>query len=350
MSEADTKQPPAHADDPGEPVAGFGCTLSQSRLRAGLSLEQAAARLRLHPRQLRALESEDLTALPAPAYAAGFVRNYARELKIDPAPLVEDLNAKLRISGLGMPVPDLGLAAPAPSRVLDDRAWRRLVLAGIVIGLACAGLIGTRIVRSGIQPDGVTPSARRPPATEAARNTEPQAIDTAAAPSARPSAMPDSAGATKSATAETILDPGTLAGTPAAPGAVLAPTSMPAGAVPVAASAPARGAGEAPRVPVAALSPAPGATTGLVLRFNDRSWVEVSQPDGRILLSRNDEPGSIELLNVAAPLVLVVGRPEAVQVEYRGRTVDLKPYVSANGVARLMLADDRVTRGGKNNP
>ncbi len=348
MSEADASQPPAHPDDSREPVAGFGYTLAQARLRAGLSLEQAAARLRLHARQLRALESEDLTALPAPAYAAGFVRNYARELKIDPAPLVEDLNAKLRISGLGMPGPDLGPAAPAPPRVLDDRAWRQLVLAGIVMALACAGLIGTWMARSGVRLDDVTAARRQPPAVEVARKSEVAAVDKAPVQPMRPSQMLDVAGPPRNSGAEAILDPSALAGGPA-PAAVLAPASPPARATPVASLAPAHTIGDVSRVPVAALTPAPGATTGLVLRFNDRSWVEVSQPDGRILLSRNGEAGSIELLNAAAPLVLVVGRAEAVQVEYRGRTVDLKPYVSINGVARLMLADGRATSEGQNN-
>jgi cytoskeleton protein RodZ len=85
-----------------------------------------------------------------------------------------------------------------------------------------------------------------------------------------------------------------------------------------------------------------------VLRFNDRSWVEVSQTDGRVLMSRTGEPGSLELLNTNAPLLLVVGRADAVQVEYRGQPVDLKPYVSGNGVARLTLADGRISSGGPN--
>lgn len=104
------------------------------------------------------------------------------------------------------------------------------------------------------------------------------------------------------------------------------------------------------RIP-AAKTPAPaGASNGLLLRFVERSWVEVSQPDGRVLLSHIGEAGSVELVNVPAPLVLVIGRADAVKVEYRGQQVNLKPYVNAaNGVARVVLAEGDAISGGQKN-
>ena len=298
MNEPDELRPPVPLDDSGRSAPGFGYALAQSRVRAGLSLKQAAARIRLHPRQLRALEDEDLAALPAAAYAAGFVRNYARELKIDPGPLVEDLNAKLRISGLGTRAPDLGTGGTVPVRLLDDRGWRQLVLAVIVIGLVCAGLIGVWMAHSG---GGLGPTT-----------------------------TPASAGSA-----------------PLAPGATAPAASSGSGEMPAPESTALAGAAADSRVPVAEVTPVPGATTGLVLHFTDRSWVEVSRADGRILLSHNGEAGTVELLDAALPLLLTVGRAEAVQVEYRGRPVNLKPYVNTKGVARLTIADSRATSGGQ---
>jgi cytoskeleton protein RodZ len=116
-----------------------------------------------------------------------------------------------------------------------------------------------------------------------------------------------------------------------------------------ASGAPALGAKEG-RIPVATMPPAAGATTGLLLRFVERSWVEVSQPDGRVLLSHIGEAGSIELVNASAPLVLVIGRADAVKVEYRGQLLNLKPYVNAtNGVARVLLAESDAVNGGQTN-
>jgi cytoskeleton protein RodZ len=317
--------------------AGFGYALAQARVRAGLSIEQLAARVRLHPKQLRALENEDLQLLPVPAYVNGFVRNCARELGLDSGPLIEDLNAKVKLRGLGPIAPDLGTGGPVPSQLLDDRGWRHLVLAAIVIALVCAGLIGVRMANSGSRD-----RAGQRTAGPAAHVPDSDAKGTSPAP--RPG------GAAAPAQGASPAAPGSGTGAPASPSDAPATTSRPD----TSAVSPAPGAEAAARtagagsshIPVATLAPAAGVTSGLVLRFNERSWVEVSQPDGRVLLSRSGEPGSMELVNSPAPLVLVIGRAEAVQVEYRGQTVNLKPYVNNNGVARVVLADGRVAGGG----
>jgi cytoskeleton protein RodZ len=341
MNEPDELRPPVPLDDSGRSAPGFGYALAQSRVRAGLSLEQAAARIRLHPRQLRALEDEDLAALPAAAYAAGFVRNYARELKIDPGPLVEDLNAKLRISGLGTRAPDLGTGGTVPVRLLDDRGWRQLVLAVIVIGLVCAGLIGVWMAHSG---GGLGPTA-----TPAVAGSAPLRAAEAATAGKPASQTAGETGSQKDGNAEATLEagaPATGSAAPLAPGATAAASSG-SGELPAPDSTASAGAAADSRVPVAEVTPVPGATTGLVLHFTDRSWVEVSRADGRILLSHNGEAGTVELLDAALPLLLTVGRAEAVQVEYRGRPVNLKPYVNTKGVARLTIADSRATSGGQ---
>ena len=353
MNEPDELQPPVRADDSARSAPGFGYALAQARVRAGLSLEQTAARIRLHPRQLRALENEDLSALPSAAYVAGFVRNYARELKIDAGPLVEDLNAKLRLSGLGTLTPDLGPSGMVQLSVLDDRGWRHLVLAGIVIALVCAGLIGVWMAQPGLHLGGVITTRAQAPAPASAAATQAAPAGAGVVAAAPPTT--GATGAQKNVNPEMTRHAGALATGTAAPVAANAPAApADAGALPpvesAGSTAASAAAAEASRVPATelVLTPVPGATTGLVLHFNDRSWVEVSQPDGRVLLSRNGEAGTIELLDANPPLVLTVGRAEAVQVEYRGRTVNLKPYVNNNGVARLTLADGPATSGGQN--
>lgn len=307
-------------------AGGFGRALAQARLRTGLSQEQVAASLRLHPRQLAALENEDLDALPAPAYVSGFVRNYARELKLDAGPLIEDLNQKVKLKGR-IAAPDLGIAGgEVRAQNLDGRGWRQLVLAGIVLALICAGILGTWMARPGARP-GNTAGHAAPSAAPSARAPEAEPSMPSAAPAATPQAP--AAGAAPDGPALASPADGGTARPPQAPAAPPAPAD--------AAPAPLKAApGEAAHRP-----------SSLVLRFNERSWFEISGTDGRVLLSRNGEAGSTELLNTSAPLRLVVGRAGAVQVEYRGRQVDLKPYSNSNGVARLLLADGRVTSGGQ---
>jgi cytoskeleton protein RodZ len=338
---------PLRAEDSGRATpAGFGYALAQARVRAGLSVEQAAARIRLHPRQLQAIENEDLHALPAAAYVNGFVRNYARELRIDASPLIEDLNAKLTLRGLSAHEPDLGPGAAVHAPLLDERAWRHLVLAAIVIGLICAGLVGLWMARSAYR-SGESPATPAP-----ARSAAPTGA-TDASPSGGSAVPPAAAPQAASGAGARGPAPAAVAGGPAAPSSLAAgpaPVATLAAPAPLPADAEAKGAGATgARIAVATVPPA-AATMGLLLRFTERSWVEVSQPDGRVLLSRIGEPGSIELVNAAAPLVLVVGRADAVKVEYRGQPVNLKPYVNTtNGVARVLLADGDGASGGQSN-
>ena len=79
------------ADQPAAPgnASGIpGKTLQSQRETMGWSVEQVADQLKLAPRQVLALEAGDYASLPSPAVTRGFVRAYAKLLRIDAAPLV----------------------------------------------------------------------------------------------------------------------------------------------------------------------------------------------------------------------------------------------------------------------
>jgi cytoskeleton protein RodZ len=66
-----------------------GQILAAERKRQDLSLADVTRQLRLSERQLRALERDDYGELPGPVFVRGFIRNYARLLRLDPQPLVD---------------------------------------------------------------------------------------------------------------------------------------------------------------------------------------------------------------------------------------------------------------------
>ncbi len=70
---------------------GVGVTLRAARERAGLSLTDVAGHLKFAPRQIAALEADDFINLPELPFVRGFVRNYAKLLQIDSAPLLDAL-------------------------------------------------------------------------------------------------------------------------------------------------------------------------------------------------------------------------------------------------------------------
>ena len=65
-----------------------GAILAAKRKAAGIAEEQIASRLKMTLRQLQALEADDYDTLHGIAISRGFVRAYARVLKVDPEPLV----------------------------------------------------------------------------------------------------------------------------------------------------------------------------------------------------------------------------------------------------------------------
>jgi len=80
-SEQDKPASQQHASAP-------GLALAEAREAMGLSVEQVAEQLKLAPRQVLAIERGDFDALPNRAVARGFVRAYAKAVRLDPAPLV----------------------------------------------------------------------------------------------------------------------------------------------------------------------------------------------------------------------------------------------------------------------
>jgi len=61
----------------------FGESLRKERELRGLTLEDISQHTKVHPRFLEAIEHDDLSILPAKAFAKGFLRSYARMVGLD---------------------------------------------------------------------------------------------------------------------------------------------------------------------------------------------------------------------------------------------------------------------------
>ena len=75
-------------------VATVGRLLRGERERQGIGLDQIQAETHIRVTQLRAIEDDRLDALPAEAYARGFVRTYAELLGLDGDQMVQMFNAQ----------------------------------------------------------------------------------------------------------------------------------------------------------------------------------------------------------------------------------------------------------------
>ena len=72
----------------GPPDSNLGTLLRSRRQALGATLTQASAATRVRVANLAAIEDGDIESLPAPVYARGYLRTYARYLGLDPDEMV----------------------------------------------------------------------------------------------------------------------------------------------------------------------------------------------------------------------------------------------------------------------
>jgi len=101
----------------------IGSLLQKARRQKKIKISRAVEDLRIPKKYLYAFENNDLTPFPSPAYAVGFLKNYADYLGLDATPLIDDLKDHFGHE----PLDDSLLRAPE----LPKRQWLSIV--GVVL-------------------------------------------------------------------------------------------------------------------------------------------------------------------------------------------------------------------------
>lgn len=308
-----------HADQPATPGKDTGIpgkTLQSQREAMGWSVEQVADQLKLAPRQVVALEAGDYASLPSPAVTRGFVRAYAKLLRIDAAPLVSMIE-------MNMP-PEAQAGASnvrretRPTSFSESRfpvgGKRNKVPVGLIAGVVVLAAAGAALWHFGLLPG----SQQQQPHSEGGvletpvtTPSVPAPHDTLQNPSVPLISVPAPAGEGTApaapATAPATTAPGATA-TPAAPSAT-PPAATPVAAAPAAATA----------------APATAGRNALVLSVREDSWIGVRPVGGgKPLLWREVKAGSTETIDLAGPVTLTVGNPGGVTATLRGAAVGLQ--------------------------
>ncbi|UGQ44882.1 RodZ domain-containing protein [Massilia endophytica] len=305
-----------------------GAALAAQREAMGLTVEQVADQLKLAQRQVIAIEAGDYAALPNMAVTRGFIRAYAKVLRMDPAPLVAMIEVE--------PAPIVETAAPRrdkatsfsesrfPSMTERQSKPSGLIAFGLVavvvaaaIGAWQAGLISPQMLGAqGGSAESSAPAAAEQPgvaSTPLPAPVVPLVNNGASAPAAAPaseSAAPAAPAGTPPAQGATPAAPGTAATPPAAAPAAPAP---------------------APAAPAAA---APGT---LVLNVVDDSWIEIRRPGGQSsMIARLVKGGSTETFEIDGDALLIVGKPGNVRATLRGQPLEL-PVVPNGTIARVNI-------------
>jgi flagellar biosynthesis protein FlhG len=97
----DRSEPPDGAFELGDEVTGPA--LKKIREARGLDLAEISQRTKISERHLRSIEEDRFKDMPAAVYVRGFVTEYARMLRIDPARVAELYLRRLRNANAGSP-------------------------------------------------------------------------------------------------------------------------------------------------------------------------------------------------------------------------------------------------------
>ena len=285
------------AEMPRDGVAGVGARLRVAREARHLTISDVAQTLKLGARQVEALESGNWEGLPGQTFIRGFVRNYARLLQIDAAPLMDLLDTTLEKPGDSLHVPT---SRPMAMPTGHPRRDRTVVLAGLaLVALAAAiyFLLPADLSALREQAQGLIDSvARKEPAVAPVADTAPTPAPAAPEPVFPPGATP-----------QQVMNPQAQAPAEMAPAQLSAPAAMPSG--------------EAPQ---------------LRFVFAMESWVEVRDRDNKVVFSQRNLPASEQSVGGQGPLSLVIGNAPGVKLFWRGEAVDLAPHTKGE-VARLVL-------------
>jgi cytoskeleton protein RodZ len=141
---------------------GIGAALREAREGQDRSLEDAAAQLRARVSVLEALEEERFAEFGGDVYARGFLRSYAVELGLDPAPLLETYRREVQQEDL-TPV-NLTTSVSVKSRGGQRSAppaWMAWMLVTVVI-LAGVALVGSLNLDGGRTPEQASPAVPPP--------------------------------------------------------------------------------------------------------------------------------------------------------------------------------------------
>jgi cytoskeleton protein RodZ len=324
---------------------GPGAQLAAHRQARGFTIEQVANQLNLAPRQIQALEADNYAALPGIVIARGFIRAYAKLLKVDPTPLVnlmqgeaapmESIQLKRALSGS---LTESRLPSAVSNGLLSKSVIVAVLLVLIIVAIFAAHWFGLISDFSGSMSENIekgTTFLSSPGSSTSSDHADTPSGNASTAPSV---SSPESSSnqVTNDKIAEPIVAPTPTVSPAPVPAVSAAPTTPPAKTA--SSATPPVLAPAAPAVATPAVqdnSTIPNKNK-LLIKVREDSWIEVKDTNDRVLISRLMSAGSTEALNVTKPIFLTVGNAAGVDIALRGKSVDLQS-TTKNNVARLNL-------------
>lgn len=278
-----------------------GVLLAKARKAQKLSVEDVAASLRLSVAKINALEADDFLVISDPTLARGFIRSYARLLKLDPEPLLM-AHRQLIPAEIVNPI---GVKTEVVSSPVQSSSFgKKSIILGLVLvvitlvwffGFHSESESDVAEVNVSMTTQESIPQQALPVAEREVKNNEqvtelqlPQVAEQTNSESLKTSE-------------KTVNEPAKL---------------EPMKKVAVGAS-----------------------LVRVKLVFTGNSWVSVKDKSGNTLYDKTSKAGGEEYVEGVPPLKFHIGNVSATQVVFNGETVDLSPN-TYNNMARVTLGAD----------
>jgi len=304
-----------------------GAQLAARRESLGLTIELVAEQLKMTPRQIVAIETDNYVAVHGKTIYRGFVRAYAKVLRMESDALVAMITDDSAVP-VNLTHASRGLSAPFSESswpIIGRRNYqsKRMLIAIALVTLLIGVLLVQKMgwmpplpkILSSQQADSNVASSSAPSTSEIAASASSNVVSgkekikqidlpivdvssqLASAPVAPSSATPASPVSTEAATDE-----------PATPD-VAATTQTAAVA---------------------------NAGNALVLKCREESWVEVRRNNGSVLFSGRVPAGTTESIEISEPVQLTLGNGPGVDATLRGASLVFKSEAGSK-VVRLNL-------------
>ena len=287
-----------------------GGALRAAREKQGLTTQEIASRLRLSSKQIEALEADNFAILPEATIVKGFIRNYAKQLKIDAEPLLDAYNVIVP----GKAPQSFTLHPSAGMKVTEyqkPNAWRFALLTL----LAALGLGTWLFYQNYVQkPNPIKPTAElgQPGSTETLPEVALPAAERPAGEVVTQLNLPNN----------TVEMP--AAATPAPTPPVPSVAALP----PLAPQPPAT----LPPATQAAPSQFESSIGMSKLEFNasQETWVSVTDASGKEIYNKTLFAGNREVIEGKSPLNVTVGNALGATLTVNGKPVDMAPHTRTN--------------------
>jgi len=337
---------PASGEQPSVSNSNCGGVLRRAREALNLTVHDISSTLRLSDKQIEAMEADHFHLLPQPSILRGFIRNYAKAVKINADPIIAAFNARVPESA-----PQSFTVKSSTSRsVIGEHkpGFSPAIFLGLMLlfALIAGGFyyythhvkplaskpipatldqseeLNVDVSANSVNADFALPSAQREAETDLtestnATTTSNDTSQTSTASQSTEIVLPNTASKFTAKTIDT-----TPLTTP------LATPQLQSDAV--------MSLAVKPDPPEVGQAPDPHKT--LLITANEETWVNVVNGQGKQIYSKVLTKGQSDSIETTPPLKVTVGNAQHTVLQFNGQVIDLSAH-TRDRVARLTLSE-----------